>query len=647
MKPAKGPGTPFRPVGTPHRQPSAPSFPAGRSAVLQGRFVAEGGAGSISMTLQRAAQPGSGDRNACLLPAGLRIPTTGGKPLPTAIQARLEAYFGADFSAVRIHEGPQASAIGALAFTMGSDIHFAPGRYQPDQNHGRQLLCHELAHVVQQRSGRVRNPLGGGVAVVNRPDLEAEADRLGHGAAAMLVSPTQKVRVTEAPKRLPPSQLPSRLSPIQAKINYQSQYMGFSAIDEGDLINKLVLRFGESHRSFIAEEVAKMRDRGNWTMRDIIVAFNKYRENTGNMPLHREVVFSGSGNAPRPHSLDEFGFNSVTWLVGRVGNIEFSAMRNDAERHAEENFMRAVEASHAKGDVDLTKNPAISIVINNSPCDDRCALALATWVRRWKLSNVVIRFANPYGTKEEFQSAIGVLQGARIRIHGLPLMSLYGQNELKKNTAKRLQAMEDRLSTAKAGALYVSDDESDDESSRRRRPSDRSLSPPRRSHRAEQKGDLAGQRERSRSRDQKPVPPHDPFGREQRGRLSEGDMVEGVGRLHNVSGENMDCLIRALLVASGQRDSLMIVRDLREHLVSQGVAVRGRMLDLADAAGAILISELHGRGLLDPNVGIRVYRPESRAPHIVQASSNGSWINLWLEGNHFQAIIPGRRRQAP
>jgi hypothetical protein len=641
MKPGKGPGTSFHPVGTPHGQPSAPSFPAGRSTVLQGRFVAGGGAGSISMTLQRAAQPGSGDRNAFLLPAGLRIPTTGGKPLPTAIQARLEAYFGADFSAVRIHEGPQASAIGALAFTMGSDIHFAPGRYQPDQNQGRQLLCHELAHVIQQRSGRVRNPLGGGVMVVNRPDLEAEADRLGHGAAAMLVSPNQKIRVTEASKHLPPLQSPSRLSPIQAKIDYTSQYRGLSAIDEGDLINKLVLRFGESHRSFIAEQVATMRDRGNWTMRDIVVAFNKYRENTGNMPLHREVVFSGSGNAPRPHSLDEFGFNSVTWLVGRVGNIEFAAMRNDAERHAEENFMRAVEASHAKGGVDLTKNPAISIVINNSPCDDRCARALATWVRRWKLSNVVIRFANPYGTKEEFQSAVRVLQRAGIRIHGLDLMPpLKEQRKLKEGTPGRLQAMADRLRTAKAGTWYVSDDESDDESSLRRHPSDRSLSPPRRSHRAEQKGELAGRRERSRSRDQKTVSPHDPLGRKQGGRQSEGDRIEGVGRLVNVSGENMDCLIRALLVASGQRDSFMTVRGLRDHLVSQGVAVHGRMLDLADAAGAILISELHRLGLLNQNVGIRVYRPGSRAPHIVQASSDGSWINLWLEGNHFQAILP-------
>jgi len=103
----------------------------------------------------------------------------GGRPLPDSVRGKMEAALGADFSAVRVHVGPQAERIGALAFTMGTDIYFAPGRFQPDTVHGQQLLGHELAHVVQQRQGRVRNPLGGGVAVVHDRALEAEADRLG------------------------------------------------------------------------------------------------------------------------------------------------------------------------------------------------------------------------------------------------------------------------------------------------------------------------------------------------------------------------------------------------------------------------------------------------------------------------------------
>jgi Domain of unknown function (DUF4157) len=78
----------------------------------------------------------------------------------------MEAALGAVFSNVRVHVGPQAQLIGAMAFTIGSDIYFASGRYQPDTIHGRELLGHELAHVVQQRAGRVRNPLGAGLAMV-------------------------------------------------------------------------------------------------------------------------------------------------------------------------------------------------------------------------------------------------------------------------------------------------------------------------------------------------------------------------------------------------------------------------------------------------------------------------------------------------
>ena len=46
------------------------------------------------------------------------------------------------------------------------------------------MLGHELTHVLQQRAGRVRNPMGTGVAVVQDPALEAEAERMGLRAAS-------------------------------------------------------------------------------------------------------------------------------------------------------------------------------------------------------------------------------------------------------------------------------------------------------------------------------------------------------------------------------------------------------------------------------------------------------------------------------
>jgi diketogulonate reductase-like aldo/keto reductase len=107
-----------------------------------------------------------------------------GKPMAPQVRARMEAAFGADFSAVRIHQGGQAAAVGARAYTQGSDIHFAPGQYQPETQAGQELLGHELTHVVQQAQGRVGpGPQAKGGAINDDPSLEHEADQLGAKAA--------------------------------------------------------------------------------------------------------------------------------------------------------------------------------------------------------------------------------------------------------------------------------------------------------------------------------------------------------------------------------------------------------------------------------------------------------------------------------
>ena len=128
--------------------------------------------------MQRAADSATGDM-------GQGLPSDGaGKPMPENVQAKMEGAFGADFSAVRIHEGPRSEALGALAFTQGTDVHFAPGQYQPGSQSGQALLGHELAHVVQQSQGRVSaTTQAKGVAVNDDTGLEAEADEMGAKAA--------------------------------------------------------------------------------------------------------------------------------------------------------------------------------------------------------------------------------------------------------------------------------------------------------------------------------------------------------------------------------------------------------------------------------------------------------------------------------
>jgi Domain of unknown function (DUF4157) len=137
--------------------------------------------------------------NAFPLPGNFTLKSRGsGQPLPEPIQKKMESFFNTSFADVRVHVGHEAPSIGALAFTHGTDLYFAPGQYNPQSTQGQQLLGHELSHVVQQRAGRVRNPLGLGIAVVQDPTLEAEAERMGLRAAT-IQNPIQARRTTTGP----------------------------------------------------------------------------------------------------------------------------------------------------------------------------------------------------------------------------------------------------------------------------------------------------------------------------------------------------------------------------------------------------------------------------------------------------------------
>jgi hypothetical protein len=77
-----------------------------------------------------------------------------GNPLPESVRTEMEAAFGRDFGGVRVHADGQANALNrqvqALAFTTGPDIFFREGQYAPGSATGKEVLAHELTHVVQQ-----------------------------------------------------------------------------------------------------------------------------------------------------------------------------------------------------------------------------------------------------------------------------------------------------------------------------------------------------------------------------------------------------------------------------------------------------------------------------------------------------------------
>ncbi|MEA2694669.1 MAG: hypothetical protein QOJ16_4056 [Acidobacteriota bacterium] len=109
---------------------------------------------------------------------------SGGHPLDSGTRESMESAFGADFLGVRIHTGGEADRLNrdlaARAFTTGSDVFFRQGEYDPGRASGRELLAHELTHVVQQGGQPAAGPLTVGPA--DHP-AESEADQ---AAAAVM-----------------------------------------------------------------------------------------------------------------------------------------------------------------------------------------------------------------------------------------------------------------------------------------------------------------------------------------------------------------------------------------------------------------------------------------------------------------------------
>ena len=125
------------------------------------------------------------DRRELLADSALRRPIeqdtgaspalSGGSEIPAGLRSELEPALGADFSAVRLHtdreHGLSALALGARAYSIGSDVVFAPGEYAPATPGGRALLAHELCHVAQDGGTR---PSAGEPIRIDPPDSAAE-----------------------------------------------------------------------------------------------------------------------------------------------------------------------------------------------------------------------------------------------------------------------------------------------------------------------------------------------------------------------------------------------------------------------------------------------------------------------------------------
>ena len=152
-----------------------------------------------------------------------------GNPLSQAVRSFMEPRFKADFSSVRVHTDARAHelarSVNAKAFTIGHNVVFGAGQYEPESDSGKRLLAHELTHVVQQSAG---NTSAAQSVVARAPgDMRAPPVR----SDGLTPAEWTEIRKARAFFKLPPEPTES-----------QSTIVGVLITDSGE---KIYLKSGE------------------------------------------------------------------------------------------------------------------------------------------------------------------------------------------------------------------------------------------------------------------------------------------------------------------------------------------------------------------------------------------------------------------
>jgi hypothetical protein len=146
-----------------------------------------------------------------------------GQPLDAPTRAFFEPRFGYDFSHVRVHTDAKAAesatATNALAFTVGEHIAFASGQYAPGMGMGRQLLAHELTHVVQQRAGSLVLPNDKHVADTTNRVLDGSR---ASGLLRSLPVVQRQADISVLPKDLPCSAVTGAATPSGTNVFFST-----------------------------------------------------------------------------------------------------------------------------------------------------------------------------------------------------------------------------------------------------------------------------------------------------------------------------------------------------------------------------------------------------------------------------------------
>jgi hypothetical protein len=221
MMPLLSSGSRLQPSSPPTRSAIAANAVLMRKCACGGETHAGGECAECEKKRKGALQrkPAGGSAVTTAPPSVHRVLGEPGAPLDRQTRSFMEPRFGHDFSAVRVHTGGQAAQsareVDAQAYTVGRDVVFGAGQYAPQSAGGAQLLAHELAHVVQQRSAaRSQAPLS--IGALNDP-AEQEADRaaervVGHGSPSLGNGHAPALRRQAAPGAAAPAAPPTTIT---------------------------------------------------------------------------------------------------------------------------------------------------------------------------------------------------------------------------------------------------------------------------------------------------------------------------------------------------------------------------------------------------------------------------------------------------
>jgi hypothetical protein len=210
----------------------------------------------------------------------------------------MDSAFNFDFSTVRVHEGDEAAAMGAVAYTQGADVHFSRGQYAPDSRSGQELIGHELAHIVQQSEGRVpATRQFKGVDLNDDSALEHEADAWGARAAA-----------GEPVARSASASQPGAHAPVQRKegpIEHQGKVGAGTLTARKDDLDPS----DKSNDNYSLEYAGKDADKAHWLQ---FVNRTMYADEPGTGKVYATGTVETTGGKGRPWTTPDTG---VQWTV--------------------------------------------------------------------------------------------------------------------------------------------------------------------------------------------------------------------------------------------------------------------------------------------------------------------------------------------